>query len=79
MDLFERYLHAVKTHLPAGQQDDVVAELAEDLRPRIDDRQAELGRPLTADAVAGILSDVRQARRHPPVGAAASTPQGLPR
>lgn len=60
MDLIERYLHAVKTHLPAGQQDDVVAELAEDLRPRIDDRQAELGRPLTEDAVAG--ADRRQGR-----------------
>lgn len=58
MDLIERYLHAVKTHLPAKQQDDVVAELAEDLRSRIDDRQAEMGRPLTDDEVAGILKSM---------------------
>ena len=55
MDLIERYLHAVKTHLPAKQQDDVVAELAEDLRSRVDDREAELGRPLDEDEVVAIL------------------------
>lgn len=54
MDLIERYLHAVRSHLPAGQQD-VVAELADDLRSRVDDREAALGRPLAAAEVAGIL------------------------
>ena len=44
MDLIERYLHAVKGHLPLKQQDDVVAELAEDLRSRVDERESELGR-----------------------------------
>ena len=42
MDLIERYLHAVKTHLPPAQQDDVVAELREDLQSRIEEREAEL-------------------------------------
>jgi len=55
MDLIERYLHAVKSHLQLKQQDDVVAELADDLRSRIDDREAELGRPLQENEVAGIL------------------------
>lgn len=55
MDLIDRYLHAVKGHLPLKQQDDVIAELAEDLRSRIDDREAELGRPLNEDEVVTIL------------------------
>ena len=55
MDLIERYLHAVKGHLPLKQQDDVVAELADDLRSRLDDREAELGRPLDEDEVVAIL------------------------
>jgi hypothetical protein len=55
MDLIERYLYAVKTHLPQSQQDDVVAELAEDLRSRVEERESELGRGLTEDEVVGLL------------------------
>ncbi len=55
MDLIERYLHAVKTHLPLKQQADVVAELAEDLRSRLDDCEAELGRPLDETEVVAVL------------------------
>ncbi len=55
MDLIKRYLHAVKGHLPLKQQDDVIAELADDLRSRVDDREAELGRPLDEDEVVAIL------------------------
>ena len=58
MDLIERYLHAVKGHLPLKQQDDVIAELAEDLRSRLDDREAELGRPLDEDEVVAILKQL---------------------
>lgn len=54
MDLIDRYLHAVKGHLPANQQD-VVVELAEDLRSRVDEREAELGRPLTDSEISTIL------------------------
>ncbi len=55
MDLIERYLHAVRSHLPQAQQDDVVAELAEDLRSRIEERESELGRGLTDDEVVDVL------------------------
>lgn len=55
MDLINRYLHAVKSHLPLRQQDDLVAELGDDLRSRVEDRESELGRPLTDEEVAGIL------------------------
>ena len=54
MDLIDRYLHAVKGHLPASQHD-VVVELADDLRSRVEDREAELGRPLTEREVAAML------------------------
>jgi hypothetical protein len=47
MDLIDRYLHAVKSFLPRTQQDDIIRELAEDLRSQAEDREAELGRPLT--------------------------------
>ena len=46
MDLFERYLHAVRSFLPKRQQDDVVRELSDDLRSQAEEREAELGRPL---------------------------------
>jgi hypothetical protein len=55
MDLVNRYLHAVKFWLPKGQQDDIIAELGEDLRSQIENREAELGHPLDDDAVAAIL------------------------
>ncbi len=58
MDLIERYLHAVKTHLPLEQQDDVVAELGEDLRSRIEARESELGRPLDESDVVAVLKAV---------------------
>ena len=58
MDLIERYLHAVKGHLPLKVQDDVIAELAEDLRSRIDDREADLGRSLDEAEVAAILKQL---------------------
>src|ERR1700683_2599670 len=55
MDLMERYLHAVKVWLPGAQQDDILAELSEDLNSQIEDRETELGRKLNADEVAAIL------------------------
>jgi hypothetical protein len=55
MDLMERYLHAVKVWLPRAQQDDIIAELSEDLNSQIEDRETELGRKLNEDEVAAIL------------------------
>ena len=49
MDLFERYLQAVRGFLPSRQQHDVVRELREDLRSQVEDREAELGRPLNKE------------------------------
>jgi hypothetical protein len=57
MDLIDRYLHAVKGHLPAAQQD-VVAELEDDLRSRVAASEEALGRRLTDDEVADILKSL---------------------
>ncbi len=53
--LLDRYLTAVKFWLPKKQRDDIAAELAGNLQAEIDDRAAELGRPLTDDEVAALL------------------------
>jgi hypothetical protein len=58
MDLIERYLHAVKEHLPAAQQQDVIEELGDDLRSRIEERESALGRPLIEDEVVAILKQL---------------------
>ncbi len=55
MDLIERYLQAVRPLLPKAQQDDILAEVSEDLRSQIEDREADLGRELNEDEVAAIL------------------------
>ena len=47
MDLFERYLQAVRKYLPWQRQDDIVAELRANLEAQREEREAELGRPLT--------------------------------
>ena len=54
MELLERYLQAIRLWLPGNQKNDVIAELREDLRAQIEDREAELGRPL-ADAEIGEI------------------------
>jgi hypothetical protein len=55
MDLRERYLQAIQTYLPKSQQDDILKELGENLRSQMEDKEAELGRPLNEDEVAVIL------------------------
>jgi len=48
MDLLDRYLAAVKKHLPWQRQDDIVAELKANLEAQLEDKESALGRPLTA-------------------------------
>ena len=49
MELLDRYLQAVKMHLPWQRQDDIVAELRANLEAQLEDKEAELGRPLTKE------------------------------
>jgi hypothetical protein len=57
MDLLNRYLHAVRFWLPKSQQEDIVAELGEDLRSQIEDREAALGRKLDEREIEAILDE----------------------
>jgi hypothetical protein len=71
MELLNRYLHAVRFWLPKAQQEDIIAELGEDLRSQIEDREAALGRPLDEDGLAAILKE----RGNPMLVAARYLPQ----
>jgi len=55
MELVDRYLQAVKFWLPRKEKDDIIAELAEDLRSQIEDKESELGHKLTDAEVEPIL------------------------
>jgi hypothetical protein len=72
MELLDRYLHSVRWWLPNEQKDDIAAELSEDLRSEIDEKEAGLGRGLTDREIEAIL----KRRGHPMVVAARFLPQG---
>ncbi len=55
MQLLDRYLQAIKFWLPKSQQDDIVAELSEDIRSQIEEREHELGRKLNQAELEFIL------------------------
>jgi hypothetical protein len=57
MDLIDRYLDAVRLFLPRDQRDDITAELRDVLLTRREDREAELGRPLTRKEDEAVLHD----------------------
>lgn len=61
MELLDRYLQAVRFFLPRAQQDDIIRELSENLHSAIEDREGDLGRPLTEDELAALL----RAHGHP--------------
>lgn len=56
LELLDRYLQAVRFWLPKSKgQDDLLAELGEDIRSQIDEKEAALGRALDNNDVAEIL------------------------
>jgi hypothetical protein len=55
MDLLERYLQAVRFWLPQDQKTEVLADLEEDLRSQVEEREAALGRPLDEEETAALL------------------------
>jgi hypothetical protein len=56
-DLIDRYLQAVRFWLPKShRQDDLIAELGEDLRSQIEDQEMEVGHPLDKPEMAAILT-----------------------
>ncbi len=57
MELLERYLQAVKFWLPKEQKNDIIAELSEDLRSQIEERETALGCKLSEAEVEAILKE----------------------
>jgi len=55
MELLDRYLQAVRFWLPRAQQEDIIAELGDDLRSQIEERESSRGRPLNEDEMVALL------------------------
>src|SRR5215813_8634058 len=55
MTPLERYLSFLSKLLPAGQREDILRELSEDIQSEMDDKESELGRPLTEPEQLQIL------------------------
>lgn len=53
--ILEKYLNSVRSGLPESQRDDIVQELSENLHAQIEDKEAELDRPLTDAEIEAIL------------------------
>ena len=70
LDLFERYLQAIRKYLPWKRQDDILAELRANLESQLEDREEEMGRPLTEgemiDWLKGLGSPMHVAMRYQP-------------
>ena len=70
MELIDRYLQAVRKHLPRQRQDDIVAELKANMESQLEDKEAQLGRPLTQseaeDWLRGLGSPILVASRYRP-------------
>jgi hypothetical protein len=71
MELLDRYLQAVRFWLPNAQQDDIIAELRDDLSSQIEERGPSLGRTLNEDELVALL----QQNGHPLRVAARYLPQ----
>jgi len=55
MEALDRYLKSVRFWLPKGQKQDILAELSDDLRSQIEDKESEVGRPLDKSEIDTIL------------------------
>jgi hypothetical protein len=71
MDVINGYFRTLRLLLPRGQRDDIVRELSEEIRSQVAEREASLGRSLTANEQAVIIGQYG----HPLVTAAQYRPQ----
>jgi hypothetical protein len=60
MELLDRYLEAVRKHLPWERQDDIIAELRANLEAQLEDKEAELRRPLAQGEAEEWLRQIGQ-------------------
>ncbi len=58
MNFLDRYLEAVRKHLPWQRQDDIIAELRANLESQLEEKEAGLGRPLTQAEVEAWLKQL---------------------
>jgi hypothetical protein len=58
MELLDHYLKTVETYLPKAQRADIIRELSDNIRSQMEDRKAELGRPLSEAEQEAILKQV---------------------
>ncbi len=58
MDLLDRYLQAVRKHLPWKRQDDILAELRANLESQLEEHEEALGRPLTQTEAEAWLKEI---------------------
>jgi hypothetical protein len=58
MDLLDRYLQAVRKHLPWKRQDDILAELRANLEAQLEEHEEALGRPLTDAEAEAWLKEI---------------------
>jgi hypothetical protein len=58
MELLDRYLEAVRKHLPWKRQDDILAELRANLEAQLEDKEKELGRPLSREEAEAWLKQL---------------------
>jgi hypothetical protein len=57
MTFIEHYLKAVRMYLPAGPKtDDIIVELSEHLQSKMEEREGDLGRPLTDEEQGDLLT-----------------------
>src|SRR3954471_9577146 len=68
MDLIERYLQALKFALPEKQRDDIIKELRDSILSQVEEKEEEVGHPLTEDEQVALLkklgSPIRLASRY---------------
>jgi hypothetical protein len=58
MNPVDRYLKSLRAFLPSAVRDDILEELSEDLRAQIDQKEEELGRPLTVPEQEAVLGQL---------------------
>jgi len=58
MGMLDRYLQAVRRHLPWLRQDDIIAELRANLMAQLDDKEAELGRKMSDGEIEAWLKEL---------------------
>jgi len=73
MNLLNRYLQEVSKYLPKARREDIVAELRANIASQLEDREEELGHPLTDDEIVAML----QHHGNPMIVAGRYRPQNL--